>query len=78
MLEIGPKIKVAEWPEVWGKAYNFPKMCTSSLVVIRIPNYLATVALVTHCPPFTYIYTYIFLFIFIDIIVTSSTAGLYN
>ena len=40
MLEIGPKIKVAEWPEVWGKAYNFPKMCTSSLVVIGIPNCL--------------------------------------
>ena len=37
VLEIRPKVKVAERPEVWGKAYNFPKTCTSSLVITMNP-----------------------------------------
>ena len=37
MLEIRHKVKVAERPEAWGKAYNFPKTCTSSLVVTMNP-----------------------------------------
>jgi len=37
VLEVGLKVRVVGSPEVWGKAFNFPRTCTISWAMLMNP-----------------------------------------